>query len=673
MNRKLPAYPLFVKDPNFSLWSACDELNSGNPQSWFGEEKPVYGFLKIKDETYCFLGNASEFACYGVKAATQTSLEVTAFSTDYAFAVGDATLRLRFVSPLPPDDLDLLSMPVCYMEYEVTGASEVELSVFVNRRVCYNSPNGEKLGVRGGAIRFEKFESAFFGLKRQFPLSNNSDCMGADWGYYYLSGQRAYFLDERDLVSYLVGNNKNFSYRGEDHYIGSVDDGNKGVVMLAYDETVAIDYFGAWKKGWYLENHTVIDALNDAYCNREQINAQLGAFDERLKEKAKKYGENYYLVLVASLRQSVAAHKLIRGKDGKALFLSKECNSGGCIATVDVSYPSMPLYLLYNPELVKGMLRPIFEFARMPVWEYDFAPHDAGVYPACCGQAYGVYGDGGVTESERRYYGNFFEYGVPKTHFPYYLLPAGFNLYVYARQMPVEECADMLVMLYACYKADGDLQFYQNNADLAEKWVRYLVQFGLKPEEQLCTDDFAGRMKNNVNLAVKATVGIGSYAMLCKASGDACAYEKYISIAKNFAAELTKFGKSFPRMPISWDADETTFSLKYNFAFDKLLDLHLFPQELFETETDAYLAEMNEYGTPLDNRAGFTKSDWLLWVAALTDDESKRERFVNAVANFLIKSPDRVPFADWYETKDGKYHYFRARTVQGGCFILLML
>ena len=59
-------------------------------------------------------------------------------------------------------------------------------------------------------------------------------------------------------------------------------------------------------------------------------------------------------------------------KDGKLLFLSKENNSNGCIGTADVSYPSIPLYLLYDPELVQGMLRGIYDFARMPVWNFDF-------------------------------------------------------------------------------------------------------------------------------------------------------------------------------------------------------------------------------------------------------------------------------------------------------------
>ena len=117
-DRKLPAYPLFIKDPNFSLWSVTDKLNDSNVQGWFGVEKKLYGFVKTDGKTYCFLGNAEDFKNCNVKKADQIAVEVTPFTTDYVFKVGEGTLKVSFVSPLPPDDLELLSLPGCYMRYD---------------------------------------------------------------------------------------------------------------------------------------------------------------------------------------------------------------------------------------------------------------------------------------------------------------------------------------------------------------------------------------------------------------------------------------------------------------------------------------------------------------------------------------------------------------------------
>ncbi len=188
-------------------------------------------------------------------------------------------------------------------------------------------------------------------------------------------------------------------------YIGAINALQTGVILIGYDDRVSIDYFGDHRKGYYLENHTIIDGLTDAWCHYELYEKQLLAIEEDLLSRTELYGESYRNVLFASYRQSVAGHKLIRDKNGNVIWLSKECGSNGCIGTVDVSYPSIPLYLLYNPEFVKGMMRPILEFARMPVWSYDFAPHDVGMYPICGGQIYGCvqlenkyhakYGEGG--------------------------------------------------------------------------------------------------------------------------------------------------------------------------------------------------------------------------------------------------------------------------------------
>lgn len=667
MERLLPSYPLFVKDPYFSIWSPSEVLNESVVETWWAEKKPMFGFLKTAGKTYCFLGNANFVAPFGVEKAQQTALSVSAFSTDYEFKAGDAVLKLRFVSPLPLDDPELLAMPVCYMEYEVQGATDAEISLFVASNLCVNNLNPNKV-VRAGVVPFKGFKAAVMGLQRQLPISNQDDQMGADWGYWYLSGEQAYYVDERGFGAYLVGGNIPQSW-GTSGYVASVNKQQSGAIMLGYDDVVSIDYFGDYLKGYYLENHTIIDALNYVHENRTKINAQLDEFEKNLK-KQNKYGAAYENVLNASLRQAIAAHKLVRDRKGRVLFLSKECNSNGCIGTVDVSYPSIPLFLLYDTEYVKGMMRPILDFAKMPVWTYDFAPHDVGTYPCCCGQVYGLNWDKVASHGPLF---NKWEGGERlSTQFPVYLLPGESDVFLHRMQMPVEECANMLVMFLACYEKDGDIEFFKNDLALCEKWVEYLVKFGLKPDDQLCTDDFAGHLKNNLNLAIKATVGIAAYAKLVGLCGKKETEEKYRKIAEDFAAEITAFAGKFSHMPLTWDSGEETFSLKYNFAFDKLLGLNLFPQSLFESEVSYYVEKCNAYGTPLDTRATYTKSDWLMWVAALTEDENKRAVLVNALDRYLRETPDRVPFGDWYFTDDGKYRHFRARTVQGGCFILLL-
>ena len=664
--RILPSYPIFVKDPYFSLWSGAEELNSKSLETWYGEKKDIYGFFRNDEETYCFLGVPPE----NTKKARQISLNVTAFSTDYEFECGKAKLKVRFVSPLPPDDLEILSLPVCYMEYE-TDASDVEISLFAGRNLSYNDiPETHDKRVRGGVIPVGKYESAFMGLVRQLPLSTSGDLIGADWGYWYVAGEQAFFTDDASLKAYLKNGVTEFSAEKQERYIGAICKKQRGAIAIGFDDCVSINYFGSYRKGYYLQDHTILEALREMLENRSRIEKALSDFENKLLSDAIAYGDKYKAILFASLRQCMAAHKLVKDEGGNLLFLSKEHGSGGFIATVDVTYPSIPLFLKYNPKLAKGMIRPILNFARMPVWEYDFAPHDAGMYPSCSGQLYGTKNDGS------KYHGKIDEGGLLdttlQTRFPLWLLPKGYNAYDFNLQMPVEESANLLIVTLGICRATHNTEFFQENADLFGKWVNYLTKYGLYPENQLCTDDFAGHLKNNVNLAIKATVGIACYAELLKMAGEETEAAEFRKIAEQFAAEIIALSEKGTHLPLTWDSEAETFGLKYNFAFDKIFGLTLFPQSVFEKEVDYCLTKANVFGIPLDNRKGYTKSDWLLWSARLTDDENKREVILNGVSKFLTESPDRVPFSDWYETESGKFINFRGRSVQGGCFILLL-
>ena len=664
MQRKLPAYPLWIIDPDFSVWSKNDTLNGGDAIFWQGTSRRTYGLVRFGGKTYCFLGRRDDAI-----PLVQKDVSVTAFETAYTFACADFTLRVRFVSPLPPDNLETLSCPVCYTRYEVKFKRKLpedfSVALVLDEEYCYSA---KRAPIIGGVLPCGKFEAAFMTRRRNLVASDTSDTYAPDHGYTYLAGEESFFVTEAAVNRYVAeGKAEYLRESNERSCVMSVNRAPRGSFMTAHDDLVSVFYFGEWLKRYYFRNgKTIVDALAYAFDNEEKIVCKCRSFDKKLRTDCNAVGEGYYLLACAALRQTMGGHKLVQNGKGELLFLSKECDSNGCIGTVDVSYPSMPLFLLYNPELVNAMMRGIFAFARMPVWTFGFAPHDLGTYPWCSGQVYGV------REGNDKFNCGMLAFGWgegPKTQPMLYLRPAASNVYNEKMQMPVEECGNMLIMTAAVVRAGGSTELAARNFDLLEKWVVYLEKFGLKPENQLCTDDFAGHLANNVNLAIKAIVGIESFGLLCEKMdrGDA---EKYYALAADYAKQLREMtGEGI--MPLAY-GQKDTYSLKYNILFDKLFGFDLFGDEMCEKEVDYYIAKNNRYGVPLDTRKSYTKSDWILWCAGLTSDAVKAEKLYAPILTYMAESPSRVAFGDWYDTETGKIEHFYNRTVQGGILVPLL-
>ena len=663
MERILPAYPLWVIDPMFSVWSNTDALNGGDTIFWTGQQKRAYGFVRWNGKTYGFLGRRD-----GAAPLEQTDVRVTAFTTDYTFRGDGFTLKVRFVSPLMPDDLKVLSCPVCYTEYEVLPEGELpadfSVALCMDEEFCYN---GERAWTVGGVLPLQGYEAAYFTRGRNMVLSDTSDCVSPDWGDIYLAGEESWLVSDSGLNKYIYEGKAEYLRKDcERLYILSVSRARKGYFMTAYDDKVSIFYFGEWLKCYFFRGgKTIVDALE--YSRREHgaILAACEAFDAKLQKDCEAVGEGYYTLACAALRQSVGAHKLVENAKGELLFLSKENNSNGCIGTADVSYPSIPLYLLYNPELVNAMMRGIYDFAKMPVWTYDFAPHDVGTYPWCAGQVYGTAG-----RDDKYACGMLSTFASPRTNQMLYLRPAASDVYDKACQMPVEECGNMLVMTAAAIAAGAEKKLAKKNFPLLKKWVKYLEKYGLRPENQLCTDDFAGHLAGNVNLSVKALAGIESFAYISKVLGKS-------ELAKEYEKRAEKFAEKFKRsvgdgvMPLVY-GQEGTYALKYNILFDKLFGYDLIGQEVCERETSYYIEKNERYGVPLDTRETYTKADWILWAAALTDDKEKARALYMPVVRYLAETPTRVPFGDWYYAGRGDIVHFINRSVVGGIFAPLL-
>ncbi len=633
---KLPALPLITHDPFFSIWDANETPTAGQTTHWTGLPAGLTGTVVIDGVQRKFLGKG------GRPAMTRTEVNITPLSTEYVYEDAGVRLTVRFTSPLLLDDLDILSTPISYIDFAVdfTDGKEHEVTVRMapSLNLCYNGNQMPRM--RADAFVAGDLQFAHAEQVQQSPLSGSADICTVDWGYLFLASADGEVNCEGG-IHFAKTDNKPFT----------------ATLMMGYDDIASINYFGTLLPAYYARNgKTIVDAMAEFHARQKEIKARCADFDAQLLKDADRIGgEDYQLIVCASYRQSIAAHKLVADPAGDILFISKENDSNGCAGTVDVSYPSIPLYLLYAPELVRGMCRPIFKFTRMPVWKYDFAPHDIGRYPICNGQVYG------------QQLGGPFVSGA--TPLPYYLYPDMVDAFKFEMQMPVEECGNMLLMMAAVGKADGNYDLAKENLDLLYQWSKYLLEYGEDPGHQLCTDDFAGHLARNVNLSAKAIMGVAAFADILDALGENG--DEYRTKAKAMGKSWLERADMGGYTALTFD--RTGWSQKYNLVWDKLMGWHILSDDFYKKEIESYLPRINEYGLPLDSRCSYTKSDWTMWCAAMADDEKTRKAMMAPLAKFLHDRKSNVPFSDFYDTVTGTYESFIGRSVQGGNFMPMLM
>ena len=714
-----PAVPLVVTDPYFSIWSTSDKLADSWPSHWNGHPAALHALLRVGNATYRLMGPGSEGSQHAPAFPQVGVAAVTATRTTYAFAGAGLAVSVSFLTPAIASDPSTIR-PLTLFEWTVAAAASnssnsssstsssssssaaaaaaaVELYFDLDAELCTNSNLqkvewGRPLAAGSGSGSFDAMR---MGSAAQTPFTHAGLSNRIDWGHIYAAVPRgdASLAPALTVLSSAAAARGGFVSGGaaglptaddtrqpravsDDWPVAAVawklgavgqqqqqqQQVHRGVVLLAYDDVVAVELDGvptpgAWRGGSPdAANTSAIAALlggASGAAERAALAARCAAFDAQLAAELEAAGGPRYAAVGAlAYRQTLGAHALVRelptaaapAATGELAHLSRECGSGDDILTLDVIIDSLPFFLHFGTALLRAQLRPLFKLAanrtRYP-WPHAYAPHDLGKYPVA-----DAYNNDSGAEMET---------------------------------MPVEETGNALVMVLAIAQREGgSTAFADEWWLLLGQWAQYLLDHGLYPAKQLSSDDFDGPLANRTNLAAKAIVGIAAYGALCemKPGCDAATAARFSGAAAAYVQQwlaLARSSDADAHLKLCYGCDEASWGMQYSLWFDRLLGLRLFPDGLYAQLKAFFAGVAQPYGLPLDPRHNYTIQPWQTWMYSLPGySTADFEAVFEPTARWVDDTPDRVPLSDWYHTDKPARVGFEARSMWGGIYSRLL-
>ena len=363
------------------------------------------------------------------------------------------------------------------------------------------------------------------------------------------------------------------------HELGAVK-GNASVTFaIGYVRQQAINYMGNSYTGYYRMRHpSTLSAISYFLEDYDDAKAESLRMDYEVSSKAIQVaGQKYSDIVTLSLRQAYGGIDLVIPEDtlntNGLLAFVKEISSDGNVNTVDIIFPSLPLYYAMEPEYIRLLIEPVLQYLASGRWHLPYVIHDIGRnYPNATGH-----------DDQR------------------------------AEPMPIEETGNLLQLVFAFAVASGNWEWAAKYIPLLKHYADYLVKNSLDISKQLSTNDAAGPLTNETNLAIKAAVGL-------KAFGKLASLSNYSDIGDQHAHILYQGG-------LGTDADKTHFTLQYpdkdstykvifNLYPDLLLNLSTFPQSAYDMESSYYPTIRKQGGVALDNR------QWVVNISSLLSSPS---------------------------------------------------
>ncbi|KAI0096866.1 DUF1793-domain-containing protein [Nemania sp. FL0031] len=713
-------------------------LNSQTPSFWTTDSVGWEGIVVVDDIAYEYLGSTNGQL---PKESQYTSAVPLAVSFDsqfsnFTFQAGPVTIQASFLSPVTPKDVCRSSIPLSYLTTTVRSndgqphnvrvysdvsstwlgvGSRNDISWDLKKNSAVVNATGDSPAAPGDIFSWLQYRrnQVVFGEDREFP----------QWGSFayttspptaglfsFECGEAtavrlAFFQNHslsNDVASFTTDFGDHTPVFAFAHDLGIVREGSVrytiGSVQDPIIQYITDDGLAKLSPWWlkcygdlhamirfHLEDYDLVRGIghefemqlqadiNDFYQGTEDPIAGSAASGSRpiapangtdqygqqfVFDSATDYGfldpsnwtgisapyvseaQSYYAIIALSARQVMGAYVFAQDPNASnpdPLIFQKEISSNGNVNTVDVLYPASPFFLYANPNLLRYALQPLYEYQEGRFYPNGYCIHDLG------------------------------------THFP----NATGHVEGTDEYMPVEESANFILMSYAYYKFTGDAGWLTSHYELLKQFTHYLIEFSLVPEAQLSTDDFAGALLNQTNLAIKGIVGLQAMSYIASLANNTADAASYANTAASYYRQWEFLGidpsHRHTTLAYQW---RSSWGLLYNIYFDKLLNMGLVNETVYTMQSNWYPQVSQVYGVPLDNRHHYTKTDWQIWTAATCHARTRR-LFINSVAYWLNDTVTRGAFTDLYEcTGRGDYvenAQFKARPVAGGHYAFLTL
>ncbi|KAI1773444.1 glutaminase A [Hypoxylon cercidicola] len=663
-----PAIPLAVKGPYLNSWLqvGSDGGNGGYlygewPKFWTQQITGWAGFIRVDGTTYNWLGAPSG----GAATVDQTDFSYTSTRSIFIMNVADKVeMNITFLTPVTPTDLRRQSLVFSYLEVAVSSLDGDSHDVQLYTDVSAEWASGDL-----NAVVTWEYNSADGVAYHQFQRQDQEEItetnQQANWGTWFWSTK------DVDSLSYQSGadtvvrsafmdngvlpNTADTNYRavqsdwpvfGFANDLGSVgSDSVSTLYSIGMTQCGAISLLGegsdltTYPALWNDYFDSDIDAMTFFYNDYSESTSLATELDNKVaSDSLAAAGQNYLTLTSLSVRQTFGALQFT-GTNSDPLVFLKEISSNSDIQTVDVIFPAIPLILYTNPAILNYLLKPLFLNQENGHYPNTNAIHDLGTFPLARG-----YPDG--TDEPQ----------------------------------PLEECGNMIIMVLAYAQRTNDDAYLAQHYPILKQWAGYLVDEALIPADQISTDDFAGSLANQTNLALKGIIGLRAMAEISERTGNADDARSFGDTAASYLEQWQGFGINGaadpPHATLSYN-DPDSHGLLYNLYADSLLGFggEFVPQAVYDMQSDFYPTQALDYGVPLDTRHTYTKTDWMLWCASIASPAT-RDLFLQLVAGWIDSTPTNMALTDLYDAVSGNYPdglQFTARPVAGGHFALLAL